>query len=140
MRKVLFTVRMIVVYCLSSGRARGACQGAPGLNHRQPSLVVSPFGGTFFTLNFVHYHLLPKIRPSSKHVPKIVPESIYNEAPNRYTCLLCLFVVSRSAQKSEYVFGPCLCSPSHFGHRSHGTRNGCKRLQERYTNTPREHD
>ena len=143
-----FTISaIVVVHCLDNCcllfkkcAHEGGCQGAPGLNHRQPSLVVSPFGGTFFTHNFVHYHLLQKLRSSSKHVPKMVFKSTKNVFPNRYTFLLCFFVVSRGAQKSEHVFGLCLCSPNHFGHRSHGTRNGWKNHQKRYTNTPRKHD
>ena len=126
-----------LLFIVQKVRARGGLSGSPWAD---TSLPVSPFGGTFFTHNFVHYHLLQKIRSSSKHVPKMVPKSIQNEASNRYTFLLCFFVVSRGAQKSEHVFGPCLCSPNHFGHRSHGTRNGWTNRQKRYTNTPRKHD
>ena len=129
----------IVVHCsdnccllFKKWAREGGCQGAPGLNHRY----------LFHLLTFIHYHLLPKVTSHFfvKHVPKMVLKSIQNVAPNRYIFLLRLFAVSRSEQKSEHVFAPCLCSPNHFGHRSHGTRNKCKSLQKRYTNTPRKHD
>ena len=126
-----------LLFIVQKVRARGGLSGSPWA---RAYVLVLPFGGTFFTHNFVHYHLLQKIRFSSKQVPKMTSKSIKNVI--QIAILLCFFVVvvSRGAQKSEHVFGPCLCSPNHFGHRSHGTRNGWKNRQKRYTNTPRKHD
>ena len=121
-----------LLFIVEKVRAQGGLSGSPWA---QASLLVLPFGGTFFTHNFVQYHLLQNVRSLSKHVPKMIPKSTKHEAPNRYTFLLCLFVgVSGLSEVRTCVWG------NHFGHKSHGTQNEWKNRQKRYTNTPRKHD
>ena len=135
--QLLFIVRTIVVYCSRSARTRGAVREPLGSG-------ITPrftFWGHLFHTQFCTLPFTQtKIRSSSKHVPKMVPKFTKDKASNRYTFCFVFFVVSRGARKSEHVFVPCLCSPNHFGHRLHGTRNGWKNRQKRYTNSRRKHD
>ena len=83
----------------------GARGGLSGSSWAQQSSLVSFSGGTFFTLTFVHYHLLHKVTFSLKCVPEMVAKSIQNEAPNRYTSLLRLFVFFRALRTQNMCLG-----------------------------------
>ena len=68
-------------------------------------------------------------------------KSTKNEAPNRYTFLLCLFVVSQGAQKSEHLGHACAVQiTSGTDHMAHEmgrqiVRKGTQRHQESMTRT-----